>query len=139
MSDYIEISTQEKIREEDIIAFWNKKFQKMKHLNMYPIEIEFHYLVKEKYFILQILKFLFTLEKHTDTEKTKIVSNISKNKTNINGSVTHIGISPTDHHIFLDEPISYGTIRYTNEHDKEFYIYMISTGNIERIVFKRDV
>lgn len=138
MSDYIEISIQEKITKDDPVAFWNKKFQKMKDCGMYPIEIEFHYLVKEKYFLLSMLKLFFTLEKHTDNEKTKIVSNISKNKTEINGGITRVGISATDHHVFLDESISYGTIRYTNEHDQEFYIYMISTGNIERIVFKRD-
>lgn len=138
MSDYIEISIQEKIIKDDPVTFWNKKFQKMKDCGMYPIEIEFHYLIKEKYFLLRILKLLFTLEKHTDNEQTKIVSNISKNKTTINGGITHIGISVTDHTIFLRESISHGTIRYMNEHNKEFYMYMISTGNIERMVFKRD-
>ena len=138
MSDYTEISIQEKILKDDPVAFWNKKFQKMKECGMYPIEIEFHYLIKEKNFLLFITNLLFTWNEHDCREKTKILSNISKNKTNIHGGITHVGISPVDHTLFLKESISYGTIRYADKHDQEHYIYMISTGNIERIVFKRD-
>ena len=143
MSERISVSIQKKNEKENPIPFWNKEFRYMIKHNMYPDEIEFHYLIAEKEdknlsMWESFLYGFFPWTRRDIKEKTITISRLNKQYTKIQGGSMKINVHMTEHVLFSNQNIFGGTVRHIEDTDHHTHLYMISTGNIERVVFKRD-